>query len=231
MSEAGGTNDVRNDWIGTVLAALGEHIRALEDKVRELKYQNDSHEAFREFDRDQIRKMQAEIEGKLEGSITEQLAIDNNALIEVCRHWTSWAGQAQAFRKNMIAVLEMIENAGSNPRGIASSYLAKINAGEYDIIPMPGTNDAKAREPTDDASGAYGGERPEEQPDAPKTYAGSFVHLGDAIGSVIGDIARRAAGGGLHTPIAGEDRTGEPGQGDRGSHDAALGRPQDASGR
>jgi hypothetical protein len=39
-----------NAWIGTVLAALGEHIRRLEDENRDLRYALKSHGAFREYD-------------------------------------------------------------------------------------------------------------------------------------------------------------------------------------
>lgn len=56
----------QRDWIGVVLAALGNHIRNLEDENAKLRYQIEAHEAFREFDRGAVRKLGDEIVEKLD---------------------------------------------------------------------------------------------------------------------------------------------------------------------
>lgn len=175
------------EWIGIVLSALGDHIRSLEDRNRDLKYLNESHEAFRDFDRDQIRKLGEEIEHKLDGSMTEQLAIDNNALIDLCRQWTSWAGQAQAFRKDVMTVLHQTGFDRKADMNAIAQFNTRVRDGAYDVIPLPTPSEG--------------------EPDAPKTYAGSFVRLGDAANAAV-------AGVGVHAPDESEHRTGEPGQGD-----------------
>ena len=132
------------DWIGTVLAALGHHIRALEDEVSKLRYENQSHQAFRQFDRDQITQLKDEIEGKLEGSITEQLALDNNALIDQCRHWVSWAGQAKTFRRDVMNLLHTCFFDHTVDRRAVAEFVTGVRDGAYDIIPMPGVYHAAA---------------------------------------------------------------------------------------
>jgi len=125
------------DWAAAVLRVLGNHIRWLEDRTRELQYANDSHEAFRNFDREQITALKNEIESKLEGSITEQLALDNNALIEHCRQWTSWAGQANAFRRHAMMLLTDVDD-GTVKFDAVHQFRRRVEAGDYDIIPLPG---------------------------------------------------------------------------------------------
>jgi hypothetical protein len=125
------------DWAAAVLRVLGNHIRWLEDTKHQLINENESHRAFRQMDRDQITALKDEIEQKLEGSITEQLAHDNNALIDTVRHWVSWAGQALAFKRDVLALLDPAPDAGPVDLQNVRIFVERVKAGAYDVIPLP----------------------------------------------------------------------------------------------
>jgi hypothetical protein len=118
-----------------LLDQLGIRMRALEDENR-------SHEAFRQHDRDTIRKLGEEIMRAISGTPDEALALENNEQREEIRQWVSWAGQERNYQENMIFVLgicvgTLIREGISVPEEY-TAFDNRRREGYFDLIPMPG---------------------------------------------------------------------------------------------
>lgn len=176
-------------------------IENLREQVITLHRENLSLKAFRNADKETVRKLGDALKMSIEGTDNGRLIYRDNEWRHCHRTWLSFAGQASQFETDALFILGVVlgQLPGGEPDPAVTNFLHRVHKGFYHIVPQgePPADDDEATEPTPRPDGegipgaAPGSDRPGEPDEGVRgndpARAGRHAETSEGRSALVGD--------------------------------------------